>query len=259
MGQTTELRITQERPHLTRDEVKKYEREGFVFLRKAFGVDEVSQLRSSLAEIVRRPDNLPGGARVLHEEPPAVSGQRRAWAVSNLAAASDTWFRLAVDPRIVVPMVDLLGPDINLFNTFARIKLPLTQAHLDWHQDWPHDRHNLPGLLTALLYLDDTWEGAAATECAVGSHLRGELPADSRHSLRDEQITDPKTVLPAQAGDLLLLHTMTVHRATTNSTKDDRRVALVVGKVAGLFDLTNTSWSFKELPLARGGMPFDAL
>ena len=62
--------------------------------------------------------------------------------VSDLVVAGDCWFRLATDPRLVLPMADLLGPDVNFHNSFARIKPPHTTAHLDWHQDFPHDRHD---------------------------------------------------------------------------------------------------------------------
>ncbi|MGJ4963394.1 phytanoyl-CoA dioxygenase family protein [Bradyrhizobium sp. HKCCYLRH3061] len=240
-------------------QVAAFRRAGFVLVPGVFAEAEVAQLRCALDRLVVGPMELSSGTRLRREEPrrPGTrANPHRVWMISDIVVADDLWFRLVTDTRIVAPMIDILGPDVNLYNSFARIKPPGTTAHLDWHQDWPHDRHDRPGLVTAILYLDTTGPGAAATEVVVGSHRRGELPSDDRLSLRNQRIHEPVQYVVADPGDVLFLDVMTIHRAGQNSTSNDRRAVLVEGKSAELRDLRGASWLLKELPLARNGTPF---
>ena len=245
--------------HLNPAQIAAFGSAGFVLVPRVFAQAEVAQLRCALDRLMVGPTELSSGTRLRREEPrkPGTStNPHRVWMISDIVVAADLWFRFVTDTRIVAPMIDILGPDVNFYNSFARIKPPGTTAHLDWHQDWPHDRHDRPGLVTAILYLDATGPGAAATEVVVGSHRRGEQPSDARLSLRNQQIHEPVQYVVADPGDVLFLDVMTIHRAGQNSTSDDRRAVLVEGKSAELRDLLGATWLLKELPLARNGTPF---
>lgn len=104
--------------------------------------------------------------------------------------------------------------------------------------------------------ISTTWQGAGATEVAVGSHRRGELPSNELSSIVPRLIQDPMLFVAARAGDVLIIDVMLVHRAGRNDIETDRRAVLVECKAADARDLGNNGWGLKELPLGRGGEPF---
>ena len=84
----------------------------------------------------------------------------------------DRFFRLTMDWRLVGPVVDLLGPDINLHDQKIPIKPPGFITPQRWHQDWAYEEHDRPELAAVLLYLDETGPDAGATKVAPGTHRK---------------------------------------------------------------------------------------
>jgi len=98
-----------------------------------------------------------------------------------------------------------------------------TNKKIPWHQDsmfWPVD---LPGCST-WTPLEDVKENGGCLEVIDCSHLEGcEQPVDFMAEERWEFSSDSIRVkLPVNAGNTILLHSLTWHRSSPNSTSSDR-------------------------------------
>lgn len=98
-----------------------------------------------------------------------------------------------------------------------------TNKKIPWHQDsmfWPVD---LPGCST-WTPLEDVLENGGCLEVIDCSHLEGcEQPVDFMAEERWEFPNGSIRVkLPVNAGDTILLHSLTWHRSSPNSTSSDR-------------------------------------
>ncbi|MCA1597032.1 MAG: phytanoyl-CoA dioxygenase family protein, partial [Chloroflexi bacterium] len=148
-------------------------------------------------------------------------------------------------------------PDIDFHNGKARIKPPGYSSHQVWHQDWPYERHTRQELAAAIFYLDDTWEGAASTSVAPGSHRSGEWTHDEHNAIADELVGDSGISLCAKAGDVAIIHVMVVHRAGNNNTGQTRSCIINEYKTRDAEPLWNNTCAFANLPLRRNGLPVE--
>jgi len=98
-----------------------------------------------------------------------------------------------------------------------------TNKKIPWHQDsmfWPVD---LPGCST-WTPLEDVSEHGGCLEVIDYSHLEGcEQPVDFMAEERWEfPVHSVRVKLPVNAGNTILLHSLTWHRSSPNSTSSDR-------------------------------------
>jgi|GEM_PF-3330111 len=233
-----------------------YARDGALMREDVLPHNLTTAMRHALDLLIRL-DHPSGGIKLRHEPPSqgtTADNPGRVWMVADLLLAGQPWLELARHPSIVVPLMDFLGPNVELYNAFARIKPPNTRAHLAWHQDFAHDLHNSPQLVTVLVYLDDTGPGAAATEIVVGSHARGSLPHDAKYDLASQDVQGPIRCMNARSGSILFLDTLTIHRAGRNLSDTDRRVLLFVARAAGCREIKRSPHALTGLPLSRDGV-----
>jgi ectoine hydroxylase-related dioxygenase (phytanoyl-CoA dioxygenase family) len=168
----------------------------------------------------------------------------------------DRWFRLCLDWRLIAPIVDLLGPDINLHDQKISLKPPGHVSEQRWHQDWAYEVHDRPELAAMLLYLDATGPGAGATGIWPGSHKLGALPhdRDTSRSIRDERVT--RSIQPCMnPGDAIIIHTWLAHRVGDNATGVTKSMVAHVFKTAAAIDTHGNTRAMAELPVARAGRP----
>lgn len=200
-------------------------------------------------------DPAPSGA------PMDPANPHRVWRIMDPPLLGDLWFRLICEPRIVMAMSELLGPDINFHNSKAILKPPhFRPKSWGWHQDFPYERHSEPDLAAALVYLDDMEPGAGATEVVPGSHRQGEWihpeGGSEFHTIPEERIGPDAQAVSVKAGDVLFLHVLTVHRAGPNESDTSRCAVINEYKTAATRDLWGNRLAFAEMPLVRDGKPF---
>lgn len=246
---------------LTEQQKQRFDEDGYLLLKQVYSPEQVQEARERLNHLLLNPEGAHPRMQFKYESgqalrPPPPDNPRRIWMIKDTPLGGDWWFRLISDSRILDPVVDCLGPDINFHGGFARVKPPGYRSHQVWHQDWPHDRHTRPELVSALLYLDDTWEGAASTHVVPGSHKLGEWPHNEELLIPDAVVGTPGLPLCAQAGDIALLHVMLVHRAGRNETSQNRSCLISEYKTAETQDRWGNTFAFADMPLRRGGLPF---
>jgi len=247
---------------LTPDQKRFFDENGYLLLEQFYSPEEIAEARRQMALLLRDPEAARPRVRFSYEAPDEArvwpldpENPRRVWMIMDTPLAGDWWFRQFQEPRLLDVLVDCLGPNLDFHNGKARIKPPGYRSHQVWHQDWPYERHSLPELAAALTYLDDTWEGAATTTVLPGSHLRGEWPHDEKNAIPDEWVDGPGVPLCARAGDVAILHVLTVHKAGHNETGQSRSCIINEYKTHEAEDRWGNPCAFADMPLRRGGRP----
>jgi len=122
----------------------------------------------------------------------------------------------------------LLGETVTVYRAVLWNKAVQGGTSLPWHQDdgpfWGIDRRPSLQIWTAL---DDAPPEAGCMEVLPASHLGG-LATPDGGTVPDDLISqrcgeDATTLLPAKAGESILLHNHTWHRSGRNSTNQPRR------------------------------------
>jgi phytanoyl-CoA hydroxylase len=219
---------------LTRAEVARFRRDGFVVLRAALGPRHVTACIQALTDLAT--GAIPACETTLMFEtgtPPDAPGRElliRKYmdftedAPVLKAAANSRALHLALD--------QLLGQGRVLFQEMALVKPPRIGSEKPWHQDAAYFRLTDPALITGVwIALDPALAQNGCMELVPGSHLDGGAPHIHENDFNRCRIL-PERVRAAERvavemrpGDALLFHSL-VHHYTAPNTSDLRRRAV---------------------------------
>jgi len=216
---------------LSNEQIAAYQKDGYIVLRGVFPRDEMAELRREAHALIERlqrqrdVDATWGSARGLGD------GRR-----TQLLHCHDTQFqsaafsRLLVDPRLVDPVADLIGPNVQLHHNKLFIKPPEKGSPFPMHQDhpfFPHARHTM---LAAIIHFDDAPLAKGCVRVVPGSHLAGPLehdPEGSFHLPLEQYPLSDSIPIEAQAGDVLIFSYLTIHGSGVNQSNEARTTLLV--------------------------------
>ena len=83
---------------------------------------------------------------------------------------------IALHPRILDAVSDLLGPDVVCWATHFFCKMPGDPRRISWHQDCSYWALSPSKTVTVWLAIDDVDEDNGCMQCIPASHLHGHLP-----------------------------------------------------------------------------------
>lgn len=245
---------------LTPAQERAFDDDGYLHLPRFYQGEELAELRRQYHQLVTDTEGRPKNMSYAFMEappgyPPDDFNPKNVVGMMDQAQGGDFWFDQFTEPRVVSVMVDCLGPNLDFHNGKVRNKPPGFQATQGWHQDFPYERHSKPQLAAAITYLDPTDFEAGATEVIRGSHKLGQLPtAEGKATLVQEDVDEAnRVVCRADAGDVVVIHVLVVHRAGHNYTSRSRNAIINEYKTAEAVDGWNNRCAFAGLPLARGG------
>ena len=142
------------------------------------------------------------------------------------------FYDVVFNPKILDVIENLIGPNIQLYNTAVNLKPPGKSAIWTWRQDYPFFPHTNFDLLAVMLFLDDATRNGCLT-VIPGSHRFGPLdhglvrayPGRLDRSL----IADRSRWLnlPVPAGGMELHHCNMLH-GSRGSRNDRPRSAMVI-------------------------------
>lgn len=188
---------------------EQFDTDGFVIVRGVFDETEAEQLKDETR-------------RILQTEP-AYAG-----VLVGLAARSPVFREAARDPRLVDPIAEVIGPDVEFLSDKVVFKSAEVDFGSPWHQDWPYWRgaHKL----SVWVALDAATPENGCLKLLPGSHLSEAVHDGTTedgngfgHRLRpgavDEQLA---RVVPCAVGDAVIFSDLTLHASCPNTSGKDR-------------------------------------
>lgn len=208
---------------LTERERDEYDERGFLFFPGLLAAAEMAVLTRALEGIVsrRRPE-------IVYENDGTTLRS-----VFNMQAYDEAFTRLARHPKIVEPVISLLGEPAYVFQMVLNFKEGFTGDDWPWHQDYPtyhfDDGMPAPKVVNTLIFVEEVNEFNAPLMLIPGSH-RIEFPLPE---INTAQTSYPARWLPVEQvgpvarergivapkgppGSVIFAHTNIVHGSGRN-------------------------------------------
>ena len=207
---------------LTSDQVRQFERDGFLCPIDVFDEQCAALLREQLENLEAR-----------------VSGDTtRAFAVTTNGNWVIPWFdELVRTPAIVEAVATILGPNILVLHLDLWVKEPRTEQFISWHQDLPYMGLDSDAEVTAWLALSPANAKSGCVRFAPGTHRSAVEHvtkfATEKNMLSSSQEVDVEIdeddAVPAELrpGQISLHHGYMIHSSTRNDS-DDRRIGIAI-------------------------------
>ena len=216
---------------LREDQIRQFERDGFLLLPNLFSQREVELMRTALAPVFA--EKTPANIREKQ------SGEVRT--AMGLHLRSPTYAKLVRHPRLLDPAVQLLGDGLYAQQVKVNVKAAFEGEAWQWHYDFA-THHNedgvaLPLALNLHVFLDDVKEFNGPLYFIPGSHREGPAAAtlDTTSTSYPLWVVDRPTIArlvdahnivsaTGPAGTALIFGDCLVHASPPNLSPWGRRI-----------------------------------
>ena len=215
--------------HLTREQLRSYETDGFLVVRDVFSVDEMHELLAETERLLTErhdlisPNNLRCRYMAHHQ-----TGEPLFEVFDPVNDVSPVCERFTTDPRIVSAVESIYGEPACLFKEKLIFKPPGALGY-KLHQDIPLAWKGFPRtFLTVLIPIDPSSEENGCTEVFSGYHGDFLSNDGATYMLPDDAVdVGRRTHLVLAPGDVAIFHGLTPHRSASNRSNQMRRVLYV--------------------------------
>ena len=223
--------VTSERYALSEEQVEQYREQGALLLKGVLPRGEAAELRREAHDLIDRLqsrqqiDATWGSARMVRG-----GAGTKLLHCHNAQFQAAAFTRLISDPRLVDPVADLIGPNVQLHHTKLFIKPPENGSPFPMHQDHPFFPDEKHTMLAAIVFFDDAPLEKGCVRVMPGSHKLGPLPhltEGSYHLSLEEWPVEGAVPMEAEAGDVLIFSYLTVHGSAVNTSAEARTTLLV--------------------------------
>lgn len=223
---------------LTADQIKHYREQGYVLVSGIFTTAELDELEREFDGIIERrlaarasldatwngdwKNKFKTAMQIVHTH--------------DVQAYSAAWARAIVHPKLTEALSDCMGtPNVQLHHTKLFQKPPEKGAAFPMHQDKPYFPHHQDTMMAGIIHLSDATPEMGCVCVYPGSHKLGDLPLAMDEAGKPKGLyldpeqwpIDKATLCPAQRGDVLFFHYMTVHGSGINASPHTRKTVLV--------------------------------
>jgi ectoine hydroxylase len=233
---------------ITSEQLETYQQDGYLFLPEYFTAGEVDMLVSELPS-------------VFAEDSPRRVMEKDGYGVRSVYGShmtSPVFQVLARHPKLVMPVKQILGSEVYVYQFKINAKLALVGDVWEWHQDYvfwlKEDGMLSPRVINAVIFLHEVNEFNGPMFLIPGSHREGvvdvparndkqaaysdspawisNLTANLKYSINKDTLTElvkkygivaPK----GQRGSVLFFHPNMVHASSPNMSPYDRPLAIV--------------------------------
>jgi ectoine hydroxylase-related dioxygenase (phytanoyl-CoA dioxygenase family) len=211
---------------LTDQQIADFERDGFVYVPRAFSEAEMREIETWTAE-VQAWQEVPGRHMAYYEDSLANPGTRVLQRIENFVPYHAGFRKLLSDYRMLGAVEQLFGEPAVLFKEKINFKLPGGDGfkpHQDQQAGW---WNYAPIFITALVTIDETTAENGCLEMAAGHHKRG-LVGGEWTPLSEKDMADMKFVsYPTKPGDVMYFDSYAPHGSALNRTDKPRRVLYI--------------------------------
>lgn len=209
-----------------------FEKDGFVFIPGFLSIEETETIRQNFNRVIT--DVLPNmpATKVFYEDKNDASTLKQ---VMDIHAHDNFFNKVLFDSKFKELAELLLGDKVIGKNLEYFNKPPLIGKPTPPHQDGYYFMLDPSIAVTMWMALEPADEENGCVKYVKGSHLKGMRPHGRTKTLGFSQgITDFGTdedmqneiAFPAKPGDLLVHHSLTIHRANGNTSANRTRKAL---------------------------------
>jgi phytanoyl-CoA hydroxylase len=206
---------------VTAAQAAQYDADGYFLLKQAFSAAEMREVADAIAPFEKRVEDY------LRTQPHGKVMIAKADAITftvHIAAQSEALRAFSVHPVFRDLCEDLIGPKARLYWDQAVYKKPGNPDDFPWHQDNGYTYTEPQQYLTCWVALTDATEENGCPWVVPGLHKMGTLkhwmtPLGWR-CLKD---ADGAIAVPAKAGDVVVLSSLTPHRTGPNLTREVRK------------------------------------
>ena len=219
---------------LTRDQVERYRREGYVVVEDLVAAETLAELRRVTEEIVATAHGVTSHTDVLDLEPSHTPERPRVRRIKSPHLAHPFYWDMAGHPPVMAAIEPLIGPDVRVRpGGKVNLKSAGYGAPVEWHQDWAFYPHTNDDVLAVGILLDDVDEDNGPMMVLPGSHLG---PIHDHHAngafcggidlARTPLDLSGAVALTAPAGSVTIHHARLVHGSAVNRSDRPRRLLL---------------------------------
>jgi ectoine hydroxylase-related dioxygenase (phytanoyl-CoA dioxygenase family) len=227
---------------LTPEQLRQYERDGFLVLPGYLDAATVAELARGAEEVARCVG--PIQPRTPRLQVDLIDNQYRLRMIEPVVDLGEPFARLAADERVTGLFESLFNEPPVLFEDKLNYKHPRGGTPFPMHQDYPYWQRYTPRLVSALIYIDAATEANGCLEVVPGWHRKGILAngpvkvglmTDS-HVCTDS--IDPSLVVkvPGPPGTMILFSCFTPHASAPNLSDRPRRAIVLTYNPASAGD-----------------------
>ncbi len=231
-------------------QVEHFNRQGFVSPLRVLEPGAADALRRYIDELVARVVEAPD--------------RRNAYSIISYHLVCAGLYDLALTPRILDCVEDLLGPDFVFWGSHLFCKLPGNPMAVPLHQDATYWPLTPTRSVSVWLAIDDADEENAAVRFAPGSHRLGALP-HAEHPLDGTRVLNREVVEPERfaplftnrlrAGEASIHSDLLLHGSAANRSERRRAGITLRYAAAEVRPVPGTEWFISPAVHARGAIP----
>lgn len=210
---------------LTNEQLKDYNENGYLVLRKVFTDQEAALWRQECERLLSLdeylgPNNLRVGYRKVEDRPIIEK-------IDPVQDISAVFRALETDERILSPLRDIYLDEPTLFKDKLIYKLPGVSGytmHQDaaWWQGFP-----IEGLISVMIAIDGASEENGGLELFPGYHDRLRSTPGELRNMNEEEIAEidlsKGQIVETHPGDVIIFHSFTPHQSGSNTVNVSRR------------------------------------
>jgi len=237
---------------LSRADIDRYNRDGFIVVPGVLGDAEVASLREAADELVSKSRTVASHNEIYDLEPGHTAEMPKVRRIKTPDRWDPRFAAMVRHPGIIACLRALWGENVRFDTSKLNMKAAGFGSPVEWHQDWafyPHTNDDLAavGIMIddidqengPLLVLPGTHRGPVHDHHADGTFCGAIDPAKAQ--------LDFKRAVPCtgRAGSITIHHVRAVHGSAPNISSRSRRLLLLQFRSADAWPLVNgpTDWS----------------
>ena len=209
---------------LTEDQIKQFNRDGFLMLVNLFDSEEMDLL----IRIAKNDRRLEAEALERRDMDARTS---KLWLTDKLE--NDIYSAFVRCPRIIEPLEQLLEGEIYHYHHKMMLKEPFVGGSWEWHQDYGYWYSNsclFPLMASCLIAVDTATKENGCLQVLKGSHLMGRIDhikAGDQTGADIDRVNEALKYLDLiycemKPGTALFFHSNLLHRSNANSSPNPR-------------------------------------
>lgn len=221
------------RPPVADTEIgRQFAEEGYYLAQGVFSPEEVGEMERDFDRIVAQISVKGENVNATWGGPEMArlgAGDKVVIHTHNVQQYSAAWLRALMHPGFLAAASSILGEDIVLHHSKLFQKPPEKGAPFPMHQDWSYFPSVKDSMLAAVVHVSRATDEMGCLRVVPGSHKVGRVADSGGSKAIDFLLAHPleeATSCPAEPGDVLFFHYLTLHGSMPNRSAETRKTVL---------------------------------